>query len=162
MLLLFSHSLWPHGRQASLSFTISQSLLELMSIELMVSSHHLILCCLLLLLPCLYQHQGLFQWVGSSHQVAKILEFQLQHQSFQWVFRVDFLQGWLVWSCCPRDSQESSPEPQFESISSSLLSLLYDPTLKSVHDYWKNHSFDAVDLCWQSDVSPLMCCLDLS
>ena len=44
----------------------------------------------------LSQHQGLFQWVGSLHQLAKILE--LQHQSFQWLFRVDFLQDWLVWS----------------------------------------------------------------
>ena len=51
----------------------------------------------------LSQHQGLFQWVSSLHQVAKVLEFQ--HQSFQWMFRVDFLQGWLVWSpCSPRDS----------------------------------------------------------
>ena len=39
----------------------------------------------------LSQHQGLFQWVSSSHQVAKELELQLQHQSFQWIFRVDFL-----------------------------------------------------------------------
>ena len=39
----------------------------------------------------LSQHQGLFQWVSSSHQVAKVLEFQLQHQSFQWIFRMDFL-----------------------------------------------------------------------
>ena len=39
----------------------------------------------------LSQHQGLFQWVSSSHQVAKVLEFQLQHQSFQWIFRTDFL-----------------------------------------------------------------------
>ena len=62
----------------------------------------------------LSQHQDLFQWVGSSYQVAKGL--QLQHQSFQWVFRVDFLYDWLTWSsCCPRDSQESSPGPQFES-----------------------------------------------
>ena len=37
------------------------------------------------------QHQGFFQWVSSSHQVAKVLEFQLQHQSFQWIFRTDFL-----------------------------------------------------------------------
>ena len=58
----------------------------------------------------LSQHQGLFQWVSSLHQVAKVLEFQLQHQSFQWIFRTDFLQDWLVWSpCSPRDSQESSP-----------------------------------------------------
>ena len=48
---------------------------------------------------------------------------------------------------------ESSPAPQFESISSSALSLLYGPTLTSVHDYRKNHSFDYTDLCWQSDVS---------
>ena len=50
----------------------------------------------------LSQHQGLFQWAGSSHQVAKILVFQLQHQSFQWIFRIDFLQDWLVWSGYPR------------------------------------------------------------
>ena len=56
----------------------------------------------------LSQHQALFQWVSSSHQVAKVLE--LQHQSFQWIFRADFLEDWLVWSpCSPRDSQESSP-----------------------------------------------------
>ena len=39
----------------------------------------------------LSQHQGLFKWVSSSHQVAKVLEFQLQHQSFQWIFRTDLL-----------------------------------------------------------------------
>ena len=39
----------------------------------------------------LSQHQGLFQWVSSSNQVAKVLEFQLQHQSFQWIFRTDLL-----------------------------------------------------------------------
>ena len=73
----------------------------------------------------LSQHQGLFQWVSSSQQVAKVLELQLQHQSFQWIFRVDFLCDWLVWSpCSPRDSQESSPAPQFETINSSALSLL--------------------------------------
>ena len=67
----------------------------------------------------LSQHHGLFQWVSSSHQVAKVLEFQLQHQSFQWIFRVNFLLFWWVWSpCCPRDSQESSPTPQFKSINS--------------------------------------------
>ena len=44
----------------------------------------------------LSQHQGLFQWVSSSHQMAKVLEFQLQHQSFQWIFQTDLLQnGWL-------------------------------------------------------------------
>ena len=56
----------------------------------------------------LSQHQGLFKWVSSSHQMAKGLEFHLQHQSFQWIFRTDFLYDWLVGSPCnPRDSQES-------------------------------------------------------
>ena len=76
------------ARQASLSFTICQSLLRLMSTELMMPSNHLILFSPDLNLS---QHQSLFQWVGSSHQVAKVLELQLQHQSFQWIFRVDFL-----------------------------------------------------------------------
>ena len=53
----------------------------------------------------LSQHQGLSQWVNSLHQVVKVLELQLQHQSYQWIFRTDFLQDWLVWSpCSPRDS----------------------------------------------------------
>ena len=57
----------------------------------------------------LFQHQGLFKWVSSLHQVAKVLEFKLQHQSFQWIFRTDFLQDGLAGSpCSPRDSQESS------------------------------------------------------
>ena len=56
------------------------------------------------------QHQSLFQWVNSSHEVAKVLEFQLQHQSFQWIPRTDLLHNGLVGSpCSPRDSQESSP-----------------------------------------------------
>ena len=70
------------------------------------------------------QPQGLFQWVNSSHEVAKVLEFQLQHQSFQWTPRTDLLQNGLVGSpCSPRDSQESFPTPQFKSINSSVLSI---------------------------------------
>ena len=91
----------------------------------------------------LSQHQGLFQGVSSSHQVAKVLEFQLQRQSFQWIFRTDFLEDGLVGSpCSPRDSQESSPTPQFKSINSLALSFLYSPTFTSIHNYWKNHSID--------------------
>ena len=91
----------------------------------------------------LFQHQGLFQKVSSSHQVAKILEFQLQHQSFQWTPRTDLLQDGLVGSpCSPRDSQKSSQTPQFKSINSSVFSLLYSPTLTSIDDHWKNHSLD--------------------
>ena len=90
----------------------------------------------------LSQHQGLFKWVSSLHQVAKLLELQLQHQSFQWIFRTNFLADGLVeYPCSPRDSQESST-PQFKSISSSVFSFLCNPTLTSIHDYWKNHSFE--------------------
>ena len=79
-----------------------------------------------------------FKWVSSLHQVAKVLEFQLQHQSFQQIFRTDFLLGWTGWiSLHPRDSQESSPTPHFKIIHSSVLSFLYSPTLTSIHDYWK-------------------------
>ena len=82
------------------------------------------------------QHQGLFQWVSSSPQVAKVLELQLQHQSFQWIFRTDFLEDWLDWSSfSSRNSQESSPTTQFKSINSSALSLLHSPTLTSIHDH---------------------------
>ena len=91
----------------------------------------------------LFHHQGLFQWVSSSHQVAKVLAFQLQHQSFQWIFRTDFLKDHLIGSpCSPRDSQESSLMPQFKCINSSALNFLYSPLLRSIHDHWKNHSFD--------------------
>ena len=82
----------------------------------------------------LSQHQGLFQWTGSSYHMAKELELQLQHQSFQWIFRVAFLQDWLVWSpCCPRDSQDFSPALKFESINLLALSPLYGPSLTSAH-----------------------------
>ena len=76
----------------------------------------------------LSQHQGLFKWVSSLHQVAKILEFQLQHQSFQGAPRTDLLLNGPVGSpCSSRDPQESSPTPQFKSINSSVLSFLYGP-----------------------------------
>ena len=91
----------------------------------------------------LSQHLSLFKWVSSSHQVAKILEFQLQHQSFQRKPRADLLQNGLLGSpCSPRGSQESSPTPQFKSINSLVLSLLHSPTLTSIHDHWKNHCLD--------------------
>ena len=79
---------WTAAHQASLSITYSKSLSKLMSIESVMPSNHLILCRPALNLP---QHQGLFKWVSSSHQVAKVLEFQLQHQSFQWTPRTDLL-----------------------------------------------------------------------
>ena len=78
----------------------------------------------------LSQHQGFFQWVVRLHQITKILELQLQHQSFQWIFTVDLPEDWLVWSsCCPRDFHKSlnskgfSPQVKF-SKTSSLTCLL--------------------------------------
>ena len=133
---------WSTARQASLSITNSWSLLKLMSIESVMPSNHLILCRPLLLLPSIFPSIRI-KWVSFSHHVAKVLEFQLQHQSFQWTPRTGFLKDGLVGSpCSPRDSQESSPTPQFKSINSSALSFLYSPTLTSIHDYWKNHSFE--------------------
>ena len=62
--------------------------------------------------------------------------------------------GWTGWiSLQSKDSQETSPMPQIKSINSLALSILYGLTLTSVHDYWENHSFDCMDLCWQSNVS---------
>ena len=69
------------------------------------------------------------------------IEFQLQHQSFQWIFRTHFLQDGLVGSpCSPGDSQESSPTPAFKSINSSVLSFIYSPTLTSIHDHRKTRA----------------------
>ena len=132
---------WTAAHQSPLSFTISRSWLKFMSIELVMLANHFILCWLLLLLPSIFPASGSFPVSHLFHQVAKVLE--LQHQFFQWIFRVDFHQDWLVWlPFSQRDSQESSPALQFESISSLALPLLYSSTLPSVHDYWKNHSFD--------------------
>ena len=79
----------------------------------------------------------LFAWGGQSTGVSA-----LEH-SFQRNPRTDLLQNGLVGSpCSPRDSQESSPTPQFKSISSLVLSFLHSPTLTSIHDHWKNHSLD--------------------
>ena len=79
---------------------------------------------------------------SGSFQVSQSFASGGQHQSFQWIFSTDFLYNRLVgFPCSPRDSQESSPTPQFKSINSLALSFLYSPTLTS-HDYWKNCSLD--------------------
>ena len=99
----------------------------------------------------LSQPRVLFHWVIFLHQVAKVL--QLQHQFFQWIFRVDFLEDWLVWlPCCPQDSQVFSSttiwKHPFFGTQPSLWSNSH-----IIHDYWKNHSVDYMDLCWKSNVS---------
>ena len=129
---------WTTARQASLSIINSRSPPKPMSIELVMPSNHLILCHPLLLLPSIFPASGSFQMsqffashgqsIGVSAS-ASVLPMNIQ--------------DWLVWyPCSPKDSQESSPTPQFKSINSSALSFLYGLTLTSIRDYWKNHSFD--------------------
>ena len=109
---------------------------------------------------CLQSFPGFFPMSQFFVSGGPILDLQLQHQSFQWIFRTDFLYDWLVWfPCSPRDSQEFSPIPPFKSINSLTLSFLSSPTLTSIHDHLKNHSFDYMGLCQQSNV---ICCLALS
>ena len=87
-------TLWPHctaACQASLSITNSQSLPKLVSIEWVMTSSHLILCCPLLLLPPIPPNIRVFSNESALKSVAKVLEFQLQHQSFQWTPRTDLL-----------------------------------------------------------------------
>ena len=146
---------WTAARQASLPFPISQSLLKLMSIESVTSSNHLILCRPFLLLPSIFPSIR-----GFSKESALLIRWP-KYWSFSFsispsseysgliYFRID----WFDLPSSPRDSQKSFPTLQFKSISSSVISLLYGPTLTSIYDYWKNHSFDYIDLCQQNNVS---------
>ena len=85
-------TLWITAHHASLSITISWSLLNFMSIVSVMPFIHLIVCHPLLLQPSIFPSlRVFFQWVSSLYQVAKVLELQLQHQSFQWTPRTDFL-----------------------------------------------------------------------
>ena len=133
---------WTAASQASLFFTISQSLLKLMYIELVMPSNHLILCGPLLLLPLIFPNIRGFS-SGSVHPkvLARVLELQLQHQSFQWIFRVDVLQEWLAWSPRgKRDCQESITTVRRHQFFGTQP--FYGSALISIYDYWKNHSFD--------------------
>ena len=136
---------WTAALQASLSTTNSQSLLKLMPIESMMPSNHRILCRPLLLLPSMSPSIRVFssesvlciRWpkywsfnfsISPSNEYSGLISFRMDC--------LDFL-AWIS-----RDSQESSPTPQFKSINSSVLSFLDGPTLTSIHGYWKNHNFD--------------------
>ena len=133
---------WAAAQQASLSITNSRSSLKLMSIQSVMPSNRIILCRPLLFLPSIFPSTRVFsneavlciRWpsIGVSASTP-VLPVNTQDWSPL---------GWTgsLWS--PRDSQESSPTPQFESINYSVLSLHYGPTLKSIHDYRKNHRFD--------------------
>ena len=146
-LLLFSHvslfvTPWTVAHQASLSFTISQSLLKLMSIELMMPSIHLILCRPLLLLPSICPRIRVFsnesvlciRWskywnfnfsISPSNEYSGLIFFRIDWSDLLTV------QGTL-----------KSLLQQLKNINYSVLSFLHSPTLTSIHDYWKNHSFD--------------------
>ena len=145
---------WTATCQASLSFTISWSLLKLMSIESVMPSNHLILCHPLLLLPSIFPSTGVFsnesalriRWpkywsfsfsISSSNEYLGLISFRIDCWTSFW----------------SKDSQESSPALQFESIIFLVLSLFYCPFLTPIHDYWKKQSFDYIDLCWQRNVS---------
>ena len=132
---------WTAARQASLSFTNSQSLPKLMFIESVMPSNHIILPFFSHLQSFppsgSFQMSQFFTWGGQRIGVSLSTSF-LPMNTQDWSPL-----GWIGWiSLLPRDSQESSPTPQFKSINSLALSLLYSPTLTSIHDYWKNHSLD--------------------
>ena len=149
-------TLWTTACQASLSITNSWSSPKHMSIEAMMPSNHLILSSSVALFSF-----G-FQSFPASGSFPKNQFFASGGQSTgASVLPVD-IQGWfpLGWtglislkSMGPSSPREYSPAPQFESINSSALSFLHSPTLTSIHDHWKRHSFDYMDFCRQSDVS---------
>ena len=145
---------WIAAHQASLSIINSWSLLRLMPIESVMPSSHLILCRPLLLLPPIPPSIRVFSNESTLHMrwpkywsLSLSLSPSNEHPGL-----ISFRMDWLD-LCSPRDSQESSPTPQFKSINSLALSFLYSPTLTSIHDHWKNHSLEQMDLCWQSNVS---------
>ena len=142
------------ARQASMSITNSQSPPKPMSIESVMPSNHLILCRPLFLLPSIIPSIRVFsnelalriRWpkywsfgfsISPSNEHPGLISFRMDCGS----------------PCSQRDSQESSPTPQFKSINSLVLSFLHSPTLTSIHDHWKKHSLDYMDLCLQSNVS---------
>ena len=134
----------------------SWSLFKLMSIELVMPSNHLILCHPLLLMPLVFPSIKVFSSESALHiRWPKYWSFSFSiSPSSEYSGLVSFRKSGLIGSPgCPRDSQGSSPAPQFNSINSSVLSFLCGPTLTSIHDYWKNHSFDYKDLGQQSNVS---------
>ena len=145
---------WIAACLASLYINNSQSLLKLMSIESVMPSSHLILCRPLLLLPPVPPSIKVFsnestlpmkwpKYWSLSYSISPSNEYPGLSPS-----------GWTGWiSCSPRDSQQSSPTPQFKSINFSALSFIHSPTLTSIHDHWKIHSLDQMDLCWQRNVS---------
>ena len=134
---------WTAARQASLSITNPRSLLKLMSIESVMPSNHLILCHPLLLPPSIFPSIRVFSNESVLHiRWPKYWSFSFSispSNEFSELisFRIDWLDLLAV-----QGTQQFFPTPQFKSINFSVLSFLYSPALTSIHDYWKNHSFD--------------------
>ena len=140
-----SHSLRPHESQHARPPCPSQTpRVHSESRPSSQSSSHLIFCRPFLLLPPIPPSIRVFSNESALHmRWPKYWSFSFSIIPTQRNPRADLLQNGLVGSpCSPRDSQESSPKPQFKSINSSVLSLLHSPTLTSIHDHRKNHSLD--------------------
>ena len=145
---------WTAARQASLSITNSWNLLKLMSIESVTPSNHLILCRPLLLLPSIFPSIRVF----STESVLHIRWPKYWHFSFsispssEYSGMIAFRMEWLD-LLAVQGTLKSLLQHHSSKASVLQLSFLYDPSLTSIHDYWKNHSFDQMDLCQQSNVS---------
>ena len=133
-----------------------------MSIDSVMLFNHLILCCPLFLLL------SVFPSIRKSEKLMPFSSESVLHVGWPkyWIFRFticpsneysgqsSFRIHWLDLLAVQR-TLKSPLSPQFESINSSALSFLYSPTLTSIHDHWKNHSFDQMALCQNSNVSAL-------
>ena len=127
---------WTTARQASLSITNSQSPPKPMSIELVMPSNHLILCHPPLFLPSIFPSVRVFSNESALRiRWPKFWSFSFSiSPSNEYSGLISFRIDWLDLLCSPRDSQESSPTPQFKSINSSVLSFPYSPNLTSIND----------------------------
>ena len=135
---------WTGARQASLSITNSRSPPKHMFIESVMPSNHLILCRPLLLLPSIFPSIRVFTNESALHiRWPKYWSFSFSiSPSYEQSGLISSRMNWFGYHCSARDSQESSPTPQFKSIYSLVLSFLYSPTLTSIHDHWRTHSLD--------------------
>ena len=137
-------TLWTAVHQASLSITIFQSLLKFMSIESVVPFNHLIFCHPLLLLPSIFPIIRVFSnesAVGIRWPKYWSFSFSIS-PSNEYSGLISFRIDWLDLLAAQGTLQESSPAPQFKSISFSMFTILHGTTLTSIHDYQENHSFD--------------------
>ena len=134
--------------------TNSRSPPKPMSIKSVMPSNHLILCHPLLLLPSIFPSIRVFSSESAlCIRWPKYWSFSFSiSPSNEYSGLISFRMDWLDFLAV-QGTHKTSPTQQFSSISSSALSLLNGPILTTIHDYWKNHSFDCMDLCRQSDVS---------